>query len=145
MFGKPFRETPKPSTPEIPDLKLPENLVLDQNLPQGEAIRDRRKATSLTSEGSERLTTKGRETVNLSQIEEELKTPELINNAEKISRIVAPYFIAIVGLSLYKDNFFMGTILIAIGMLSLLKVSAKDVAAFLEWLKDFLGFSDDDK
>lgn len=144
MFGKPFRETPKPSTPEIPDLKLPENLVLDQNTPQGEVIRDRREATSLTAEGSERLTTKGRETVNLSQIEE-LKTLELVNNAEKISRIVAPYFIAIVGLTLYEDNFFIGTILIAIGMLSLLKVSAQDVAAFLEWFKDFLGFSDDDK
>ena len=66
-----------------------------------------------------------------------------MTTVEKISRIASPYFIAIVGLSLYEENFFLGTILISVGILSLLKVSAKDVAVFLEWLKDFLGFGEE--
>ena len=65
---------------------------------------------------------------------------ELVNTVEKISRIVSPYFVVIVGLALYENNFLFGTILIATGILSLLKVSAKDVAAFFEWLKRFFGF-----
>lgn len=63
---------------------------------------------------------------------------ELVNTVEKISRIVSPYFIVIVGLTLYENNFLFGTILIATGILSLLKVSARDVATFFEWLKTFL-------
>ncbi|MGV2830235.1 hypothetical protein [Myxosarcina sp. GI1(2024)] len=65
---------------------------------------------------------------------------ELVNTVEKISRIVSPYFIVIVGLTLYENNFLFGTILIATGILSLLKVSARDVATFFEWLKTFFGF-----
>ncbi|WP_036487940.1 hypothetical protein [Myxosarcina sp. GI1] len=65
---------------------------------------------------------------------------ELVNTVEKISRIVSPYFVVIVGLALYENNFLFGTILIATGILSLLKVSANDVAAFFEWLKQFFGF-----
>jgi hypothetical protein len=128
MFGKPARETPKPETTSaIPELKLPENLVLDSNNPEAKSLAKTSKDLSLP------------------QVEIEAKeTSELVNSVEKISRVVSPYFIAIVGLSLYEDNFFLGTILIGVGILSLLKVSAKDVATFLEWLKHFLGFGDEE-
>ncbi len=128
MFGKSTRETPKPQdTPSVPDLKLPENLVLDSQ-PQ---------AKSLAAQPSPQA-------VAEPATVETAESTELVTTVEKISRIVSPYFIAIVGLSLYGDNFFLGTILISVGILSLLKVSAKDVAAFLEWLKDFLGFGEDE-
>jgi hypothetical protein len=128
MFGKPARETPKPeTTPAIPELKLPENLVLDSNSQEAKSL-------AKTTQDSLKVAKSKMETEN----------SELVNNVEKISRVVSPYFIAIAGLSLYKDNFFLGTVLIGVGILSLLKVSAKDVALFLEWLKNFLGFSDDE-
>lgn len=66
---------------------------------------------------------------------------ELVNTVEKISRIISPYFVVIVGLSVYEKNFLIGTILILVGILSLLKVTARDVATFFEWLKSFLGLS----
>jgi hypothetical protein len=67
--------------------------------------------------------------------------PEVVNIVEKISRIVSPYFIVIVGLSLYQNNFFIGSILIIVGILSLLKISSQDVSKFLQWFKNFLGFN----
>jgi hypothetical protein len=42
---------------------------------------------------------------------------------------------------LYEDNFLIGTLLISIGILSLLKISLKDVATFFEWLQSLLGLS----
>lgn len=128
MFGK-SRETRKSETPEIPDLKLPENFALDNKVKHPNP-----------------LTTKTPDVVSVPKIEKvnDIETSELVNNIEKISRIVSPYFIAIVGLSLYEENFFIGTILISVGILSLLKVTAKDVAVFLEWFKEFLGFSNED-
>jgi hypothetical protein len=66
---------------------------------------------------------------------------ELVNTVEKISRIISPYFVVIVGLSVYEKNFLIGTILILVGILSLLKITARDVATFFEWIKNFLGLS----
>ena len=127
MFGK-SRETRKSETPEIPDLKLPENFALDNKV---------KPPNPLTAKTPNVVTVPEKKEVN------ESETSELVNNIEKISRIVSPYFIAVVGLSLYEENFFLGTILISVGILSLLKVTAKDVAVFLEWFKEFLGFSND--
>jgi hypothetical protein len=75
------------------------------------------------------------------QTESDLAKSELVNTVEKISRIVSPYFIVVVGLSLSEKNFLLGTILIILGILSLLKVSTEDVAKFVNWLKSFLGVS----
>ncbi len=61
--------------------------------------------------------------------------PELVNSVEKISGIISPYFIVLVGLLLYEDNFLIGTILIVIGIFFLLKFSWKDVVKFLEEIK----------
>jgi hypothetical protein len=61
---------------------------------------------------------------------------EVASNVEKISGIISPYFIVIVGLFLYENNFLIGTILIAIGILSLLKVSWKDIPKLIETIKN---------
>jgi hypothetical protein len=123
MFGKPSRESKPEETPEtkVFDPSSPNNLVVEQD-----------KKTSLPLTQPEAITTE-------SEISE---TSELVNTVEKISRIIAPYFIAIAGLVLYEDNFLLGTILIGVGILALLKVSTQDVAAFLEWFKSFLGFGE---
>lgn len=128
MFGK-SRETRKSETPEIPDLKLPENFAPDNKV---------KVPNPLTAKTPNVVTVPEKKEIN------EIENSELVNNIEKISRIVSPYFIAIVGLSLYEENFFFGTILISVGILSLLKVTAKDVAVFLEWFKEFLGFGNED-
>lgn len=130
MFGKPFRENPKPETPITPELKLPENFTLDNNSPS--------QPKPFTQKPVEQATSFKTEI-------DEIETLKVANTVEKISGIVSPYFIAIAGLSLYENNFFLGTILIAVGILSLLKVTAKDVAIFLEWVKEFLGFGNEDE
>ena len=111
MFGKSPREPQKPTVSDLKDIKLSPTASTDLNPPQDTVL----------------------------QTKEVIEDRELVSTVEKISRIVSPYFIAIVGLALYEDNFFIGTILILVGILSLLKVSTKDVADFLEWLKNFLG------
>ena len=63
--------------------------------------------------------------------------PELVKLVEKISGILSPYFVVIVGLYLYDDNFFFGTILIIIGIFSLLKISYQDVLSWIEKIKSF--------
>jgi hypothetical protein len=68
--------------------------------------------------------------------------PEVINTVEKISKIISPYFIVIVGLSLYENNFLIGTALIAIGILSLLKVSWQDIVMFIETIKSIFVSTD---
>jgi hypothetical protein len=115
MFGKSPREPQKPNLSDLKDINLsPPNTVpntVDVTSPQD----------------------------TLLQTSEIIEDKELVSTVERISRIVSPYFIAIVGLALYEKNFLIGTILIIVGILSLLKVSTNDVGNFLEWLKNFLG------
>ena len=114
MFGKSPREPQKPTVSDLQDIKLTPPPVANSTFPQD---------TLLQTET------------------ETIESNELVSSVEKISRIVSPYFVAIVGLALYKENFLIGTILIVVGILSLLKVSTKDVGNFLDWLKNFLGLS----
>ena len=119
MFGKPSRETkPETTTEDTSFNQFSTNLAIDK---------DRSSQLSVTEPEIE-IT--------------ESENSELVNTVEKISLIVSPYFIVIVGLSLYEKNFLIGTILIVVGILSLLKVSSRDIAAFLEWFKNFLGLED---
>ncbi len=111
MFGKSPREPQKPTMSDLKDIQLSPPPPANLTNPQD----------------------------TLLQTKEIVDEPELVSNVERISRIVSPYFIAIVGLSLYENNFLIGTILIVLGILSLLKVSTNDVGNFLEWLKNFLG------
>jgi len=133
MFSKSPRESSPMQTPNIPELKLPENLVLDVGSKNTKSL-------AVKSVTKKRIKPKRQEFQELIEVE----NSELINNIEKISRIASPYFIAIIGLSLYRDNFFFGSTLIAVGILSLLKVSARDVASLLEWVKDFFGLIDEE-
>ena len=73
------------------------------------------------------------------QREIESEKSELVVNVEKISRIISPYFIVIVGLTLYDSNFLLGLILIATGILYLLKVSTQDIANLWQKIKENLG------
>ena len=112
MFGKSPREPQKPTMTDLKDIKLsPPPPTSNLTPPQD----------------------------TLLQTEEIIEDKELVSTVERISRIVSPYFIAIVGLALYESNFLLGTIFILVGVLSLLKVTTSDVASFLEWLKNFLG------
>lgn len=123
MFGKSSRETSKSETPTVPEVELNSNLSLDSdfssNLPFPESA-------TLTSQAAE----------------PEVANSELVNNVEKISRIISPYFIVVVGLSLYDDNFLIGGILIILGILSLFKVSLQDVSQAFNSVKNFLGLGD---
>ena len=111
MFGKSPREPQKPTMSDLQDIKLSPPATTNLNSPTNTVL----------------------------QTEEIVVENELVSTVERISRIVSPYFIAVVGLALYKENFLIGTILILVGILSLLKVTTQDVANFLEWLKNFLG------
>ncbi len=66
---------------------------------------------------------------------EEVDSPLVVKLVEKISGILSPYFIVIVGLYLYDDNFLFGSILILIGTLSLLKISYEDIGQWVEKIK----------
>lgn len=115
MFGKPPREPQKSETPNLQDVKLTPKTVVDLNSQQDTLLQPKANTTSEQS--------------------------ELVNTVEKISRIVSPYFVVIVGLALYKNNFLIGGILIIVGILSLFRVSTKDVAAFFDGVKNFFGFN----
>jgi hypothetical protein len=79
---------------------------------------------------------------SIEEPEEILEKSESVRNVEQISKIVSPYFIVLVGLILYEKNFFFGTIAIAIGIISLLKISRRDVSNFLNYIKDFFSSSE---
>lgn len=66
---------------------------------------------------------------------EEVDSPPVVKLVEKISGILSPYFIVIVGLYLYDNNFLFGSILILIGTLSLLKISYEDIWQWIEKIK----------
>lgn len=68
----------------------------------------------------------------------EAEQPATVKLVEKISGILSPYFIVIVGLYLYDDNFFFGGILILIGILSLLKISYQDIWRGIDKVKNLL-------
>lgn len=58
---------------------------------------------------------------------------------EKISSILSPYFIVIVGLYLSDDSFLIGFVFIVVGILSLLKISLQDIIALINKAKGAIG------
>lgn len=117
MFGRPSKESASPDSPGTPQdtTAVPPPMATH--------------ATRVESEN--KLTQKT-----------DLTSPEIVGVAEKISGIVSPYFIVIVGLLLYEENFLVGIILILSGILSLLKISWKDIGDFLGNIKNSLGLDD---
>lgn len=67
---------------------------------------------------------------------------ETVKVVEKISTIISPYFIAIVGLYLYDRNFIIGFLLITIGIISLLKITLKDLDELVSKIKNFFSLQD---
>jgi hypothetical protein len=63
--------------------------------------------------------------------------PESVQVVDKISHILSPYFIVMVGLFLYDSNFFIGTILIFLGIFSLLKLSWQDLQRLIQQIMSF--------
>ncbi len=84
---------------------------------------------------NEILTDELRSEIELEIEQEESPTVKLV---EKISSILSPYFIVIVGLYLYDRNFIFGNILILIGILSLLKISYDDIWGGVDKVKVLL-------
>jgi hypothetical protein len=76
------------------------------------------------------------EELEVEEVEEE--QPVTVKLVEKISGILSPYFIVIVGLYLYDDNFLFGGVLILTGILSLLKISYQDIGRGINKLKNLL-------
>ncbi|NCO74465.1 MAG: hypothetical protein GW795_10710 [Cyanobacteria bacterium] len=74
---------------------------------------------------------------------EEIELQPTVKLVEKISGILSPYFIVIVGLYLYDNNFLFGSILILVGILSLLKISYEDIWQWIEKIKHL--FNQDNK
>ena len=74
---------------------------------------------------------------------EEIEPQPAVKLVEKISGILSPYFIVIVGLYLYDNNFLFGSILILLGILSLLKISYEDILQWIEKIKSL--FNQDNK
>lgn len=72
--------------------------------------------------------------------QEQIQTVKLV---EKISSILSPYFIVIVGLYLSDDSFLIGFVLIVIGILSLLKISLQDIIALIDKAKTAIAGKDD--
>ncbi len=62
---------------------------------------------------------------------------DVVPLVEKVSGILSPYFIVLVGLFLYDRNALIGFILVAVGVLSLLKVSWQDLQKVIERVKAF--------
>ncbi|MBP0020329.1 MAG: hypothetical protein J7647_22590 [Cyanobacteria bacterium SBLK] len=68
--------------------------------------------------------------------------PDRIADFERISRIIAPYFTVLVGLYLYKSNFWLGFLFIGLGMLALLNVSIADIKKAIAAIKSFFGLQE---
>ncbi|ACB53983.1 unknown [Crocosphaera subtropica ATCC 51142] len=121
MFGRQPKEENSTDNIEVPDIMFPSESELE------EASQDDTELSKITNRQE-------------SSIDEE--NPEVVTIVERISAIVSPYFIVVVGLILSDDNFWLGLLLIAVGILSLLKISLTDIVGLFIEIKE--GFTSDD-
>ena len=121
MFGRQPKEEQSPEDFEVGDIMFPSDSEIEDGL----------------EEDTELSKLSKKEQVSLDK-----NNPEIVNIVEKISGIISPYFIVIVGLVLSDDNFLLGLLLIAVGILSLLKISWRDILGVFLDIKD--GLSSDD-
>ncbi len=121
MFGRQPKEEKSMENIELPDIMFPSESELEEN-----------------SEDDTELS-KVSKKKHSSAIEE---NSEVVTMVEKISAIVSPYFIVVVGLILSDDNFWLGLLLIAVGILSLLKISLQDIIGLFIEIKE--GLTSDD-
>ncbi|MGF1479517.1 MAG: hypothetical protein ACFB4I_08505 [Cyanophyceae cyanobacterium] len=67
-----------------------------------------------------------------------LRNFEIVYICERISQIVAPYFVMTVGVLMYNKNFLLGTVLVVIGLLVMFKITWEKLMVFVnELLKSF--------
>ncbi len=118
MFGKQPKDPKSSETPDIPEMMFPSQSPLEDTANQEIEMAEMTKI-------------------------EEVEQPEVVKIVEKISGIVSPYFIVIVGLSLYDENFFLGLVLIVIGIFSLLKISWSDIFEFFLEVKNIFSSNDE--
>ncbi|MGB5770995.1 MAG: hypothetical protein WBM32_14175 [Crocosphaera sp.] len=121
MFGRQPKEDKTNENIEIPDIMFPSDSELE------DASQDDTELSQITNKKSSKSNT---------------DNPEVVNVVEKISAIISPYFIVVVGLVLSDDNFWLGLLLITVGILSLLKISWQDIIGVFGEVKDV--FSSDD-
>ena len=121
MFGRQPKEEQSPEDFEVGDIMFPSDSEIEDGLEEDT------KLSKLSKKEQASL---------------DKNNPEIVNIVEKISGIISPYFIVIVGLVLSDDNFLLGLLLIAVGILSLLKISWQDILGVFLDIKD--GFSSDD-
>ncbi len=65
--------------------------------------------------------------------------PESVKVVERLSAILSPYFIVLVGLFLYDRNFFLGVILIITGILAILGIRLENIKSAVAEVKKFFG------
>lgn len=118
MFGKPPPEEINPPMPELSEVIAPEGTGLAKNNDD----------TELTN------------SMKALKPDDRAETARVV---EKISGILSPYFIVLVGLILYDENFLFGSILIVTGILSLLKVSRSDITDAIAKIKASFSSPDD--
>lgn len=93
--------------------------------------------------GEELSTTKSEDKVSLPlETVQEKGNSDLVITVEKISKIISPYFVALLGLYLYRDNGLFGTLLIGIGIVTLLKISSQDMVNLTVKIRGLLGLND---
>ncbi|WP_017306682.1 hypothetical protein [Spirulina subsalsa] len=74
----------------------------------------------------------------LSSSEFAANSSPLVNTVSQLSGIVSPYFIVLVGLYIYNSNFWIGIVLVGVGIVSLFKISLSDVERWIEGIKKLL-------
>ena len=121
MFGRQPKEENSPENVEIPDIMFPSEAELENSSQDDTEL-------SKVSKKEQPSTLK--------------ENPEIVTIVEKISAIVSPYFIVVVGLILSDDNFLLGLLLIAVGILALLKISLTDIIGLFIEIKDGLTSED---
>ncbi|MDJ0842833.1 hypothetical protein [Crocosphaera sp.] len=121
MFGRQPKEEKSPENIEIPEIMFPSESELE------DSSQDDTELSKISKKEQ------------ASSIEE---NPEIVTIVEKISGVVSPYFIVVVGLILSDHNFLLGLLLIIVGILALLKISLTDIIGLFIEIKD--GLTSDD-
>jgi hypothetical protein len=135
-----FSRQPKESKPPSPFSESP---VTSDDITTAEEFQEMMAAAALV-EDNDQEDTEITSSASLTPSPTSRTTPEIVTIVEKISGILSPYFIVLVGLFLYKNNVFLGTILIIVGILSLLKISWKDITSLWKNLQNTLNSQDKD-
>lgn len=136
-----FSRQPKENKPPSP---FSEPTVIPDDITTADEFQEMMAAASLEENDQEDTEITSSASLTPSFSSHSRTNPEVVTIVEKISGILSPYFIVLVGLFLYKNNVFLGTILIIVGILSLLKISWRDITSLWKNLQNTLNSQDKD-